>query len=86
MLHVGEVAALEALPGWTWRPFAARDRLLLDSLTRYAARHGHTWMAHDYIDAQGFSLGQRVADMRCAYASNQTHPPRLAGELVAVPG
>ena len=60
--------------------------MLLDALTRYAAQHGHTWMAHDYLDAQGFSLGQRVRDLRRAYASDHAHPPRLAGELEAVPG
>ena len=43
-------------------------------------------MAQGYVDAQGFRLGQRVADVRRAYASDPAHPPRLAGELEAVPG
>ncbi len=82
-LPVARVAALEALPGCTW---LARDRLLLDALMRYAAQHGHTWMAQDTIDAQGFPLGQRVGDVLRAYASDCAHPKRLADELEAVPG
>ena len=43
-------------------------------------------MAQDYIDARGFPLGQRVGVLRRAYASDHAHPPRLAGELEALPG
>ena len=57
---------LEALPGWTWEPNAAKWEEGFSHLLRYVDQHGHTRVPKFY-SVNGFPLGSWVIQQRYRY-------------------
>jgi superfamily II DNA or RNA helicase len=77
-------AELEALPGWTWDPFADDWASGLEVLRAYVAREGHARVPGDHVEA-GIRLGLWVLNKRRDRRTGRLGPARAA-ELEALPG
>ena len=76
---------LEGISGWVWDPYAADFEEGFAHLERYVAEHGDARMRQDFIDTDGFRLGQWVGARRLAHAKGKLDPMRTA-RLEALPG
>jgi superfamily II DNA or RNA helicase len=83
-LALARAAELEALPGWTWDPFADDWTAALVALRAFVARKGHARVAGDHIEA-GIHLGLWVLNKRRDRRTGRLGPARAA-ELEALPG
>ena len=59
-LSPDRVAALEAVPGWSWEPFEDDFREGLDKLMEFRAREGHVMVRVGHAEPGGFRLGAWV--------------------------
>ena len=75
---------LEALPGWSWEPFAERWEIGFAHLARYAEVHGHTLVPPTHFE-QGFPLGRWTGFQRHHQRSRGISPDKKA-RLEALPG
>ena len=83
-LDPDRTARLEALPGWTWDPYAELWDEGFGHLCRFAEREGHSRPPASYVK-DGYRLGQWVSEQRTAYAKGQLASDRVA-RLEALPG
>ena len=83
-LDAARIAELDALPGWTWDPYADDWERALDTLRVFVAREGHTRIPADSVEA-GIQLGSWVGRQRLAYRAGNLALARAA-ELEAIPG
>jgi superfamily II DNA or RNA helicase len=72
------VAALEVLPGWTWKPFVDDFDEAYAALEQYVEAHGTARVPPGYRTPDGFWLARWIAKRRTAY-----HNGRLSAEQVA---
>ena len=79
------IAALEALPGWTWSVLDDAWSQCMDALRDYVATHGHARVPHRHKTADGFGLGSWVGKRRGEYKSGKLSADRAAA-LEALPG
>jgi hypothetical protein len=83
-LDPGRVAALEALPGWTWSVPDSRFAQHLAALVEYQSRHGNCELPPRHLE-DGLHLGAWVARVRQLHADGRlAHEQALA--LQAIPG
>jgi len=68
---------LEALPRWTWEPFAEAWDEGFAHLQRFVGREGHARVPYGHR-ADGFRLGQWVANQRAKYRYGALDPQRQA--------
>ena len=83
-LEPARVAALEALPGWTWDPRADDWAAGLAALRAFVAREGHARVPQRLVDGH-LRLGAWVTSRRVDYRQGRLDPARAA-ELEAIPG
>ena len=94
------IAVLEALPGWTWDPYAAEFEEGLEALNRYVETHGTARVPQGYEErddptaihgvgrsprTDGFQLGKWANKRRGEYRKGTLGPERIA-LLEALPG
>jgi hypothetical protein len=84
MLKADRLAALEALPGWTWNPRDDDWRQGLEFLQRFVEREGHARVPHSHREGE-FALGFWVANRRIEYRGHRLPRDRVAA-LEAVRG
>src|SRR5262249_52032741 len=90
-LTPGQIARLEAVPGWSWDPFEARWQASYLELAQYAAPVGHTSVPASYAttgrgeSTARPSLGRWVAQQRSDYAHGKLSARRQQ-LLEALPG
>lgn len=78
-------ARLEALPGWTWKPFDASWEEGYATLGRFVARNNHTRVPFRYVDEDGYPLGRWVGRQRKTFRAGLLSVERVA-RLEALPG
>jgi hypothetical protein len=78
------MAAVEALPGWTWDPTADTTVAFLGALSKFAAREGHARVPAKHSEGE-LHLGSWVAQRRVDYRDG-TLDPFLVERLEAVAG
>jgi superfamily II DNA or RNA helicase len=83
-LDRARAAELEALPGWTWDPFADDWAAGLAALRSFAAREGHAHVPWDHVEGD-LRLGRWVVKRRAEYTGERLDPVRAA-ELEKVRG
>jgi superfamily II DNA or RNA helicase len=83
-LDLARTAELEAIPGWTWDPFADDWAAHLAALRVFAAREGHARVPV-HVVADGLRLGVWVSGRRSERNAGRLDPAR-ASELEAIPG
>jgi superfamily II DNA or RNA helicase len=76
---------LESIPSWLWNPYEADFDEGLSHLERYVADHDDARVRQDFVNAEGFPLGQWVAVRRREYAKGKLEPVR-ATRLETLPG
>ena len=76
---------LEQLHGWKWEPDEAAFNHGLDRLGRYVERHSNASVPNDYVDEDGFKLGDWVQNRRKGYKRGHLAASHIAA-LEAVPG
>lgn len=79
------VAAIEALPGWTWDPRAAWWEEHFAQLERWAAANGHAHPSQGDCAEDGFDLGKWTAKERGKIRGGRRTPDQAA-RLRALPG
>jgi hypothetical protein len=72
------IAALEAIPGWSWNALEELFQEGLQSLREFVAKEGHARVRRDYVDERGFQLGGWVGRRRSQYANGKLSPERIA--------
>lgn len=75
-LHSDRVAALEALPGWSWDLKAEAWQEGYDHVRDFIAREGHANVPTFHVEPDGFNLGQWVATRRGKYRSGKMSKKR----------
>lgn len=80
-----QIAALEALPGWSWHVFADRWADGLATLIAYADANGHARPPVKHIDASGYRVGQWASSCRVDHAAGKLTADQISA-LVALPG
>jgi hypothetical protein len=83
-LNHARVAALEALPGWTWDPLADDWAVAMAALRAFVAREGHARVPRRHVE-DGIRLGMWVGYQRTDHRAGRLDPARVA-ELEALPG
>jgi superfamily II DNA or RNA helicase len=78
------VKLLEALPGWSWDPYADAWEQGFTRLCAYAAREGHTRVPRRYAE-NGVNLGDWVGNQRASHRRGELSPERIA-QLETLPG
>jgi hypothetical protein len=84
MLNPEQVAALEAIPGWTWQPLADVADEAIAKAIQFHAREGHARVPALHIE-DGFRLGQWIAQHRYKYRRGKLSQERVKA-LEAIPG
>ena len=82
------VAALEAVPGWTWNPQEAAFQTGLAALAQFTAREGHALVPKSHVerfDGRDYQLGSWVHYRRTGYKADRLPAGRIT-TLEAVPG
>lgn len=77
-LMTDEIAALEAIPGWTWSERGPAFEQGLAYLRSFAAENGHVRVPLGYRMADGFNLGSWVNNRRTEYRAGKLRPERAA--------
>jgi hypothetical protein len=80
-----KVSGLNAVPGWTWNPYDSDYDDALARLKLFATREGHGRVPADYVDEDGFRLGNWVSVRRDYYKKGKLSKDRIA-ELEYLPG
>lgn len=83
-LPVGQIAALQALPGWQWFPHEASWQRGLAALTRYVDRYGGACPSSS-CRVGTYPVGEWVRAQRDAYRLGRLAAQRAA-QLQAIPG
>jgi hypothetical protein len=79
------VAALEAIPGWTWDPYAAHAAERVRALRAYAAEHGLARLRQHTVARDGSPIGRWAHRARTQYRGGRA-PLELVRELESIPG
>ena len=83
-LDPARAAELEALPGWTWDPFAEDWAAAMTALRTYAAREGNARVPSTHREGD-LHLGRWVVKRRAERNAGRLAAARIA-ELEALPG
>lgn len=83
-LDAARVAALEAIPGWVWEPFAEGWHDNLAALQAFVEREGHARVSAAHLEGR-LRLGRWVSHQRSEYGLGRLDLSRAA-ELEAIPG
>ncbi|MFC1661742.1 helicase associated domain-containing protein, partial [Gemmatimonadota bacterium] len=78
------VAALDAVPSWSWDPFEGAFREGLEKLMAFQCREGHARVTRSHVE-DGFKLGGWVSKRRAEYRKGNLSSERLAA-LEAIKG
>jgi superfamily II DNA or RNA helicase len=78
------IAELEALPGWSWGPFADDWAAGMRAVRTFVAREGHARVPMSHVES-GLKLGSWVSNRRAERRRGRLDPARAA-ELEALPG
>jgi hypothetical protein len=84
-LDADRVRRLEELPGWVWNPHKAAWEKAYSRVEAFLTREGHALVGVQYVDDDGFKLGQWVSNQRTAYKAGRLPETRVA-RLEALPG
>jgi len=84
-LSLERVAALAAIPGWTWDPYRENFQRGLDELRAFVAREGHARVPQTHTTASGFHLGSWVSARRSEHGAGALSAERVTA-LEAIPG
>ena len=84
-LDAERAALLESLPGWMWRPAGQRWEFGFAQLEAFAAATGQASPSQNYVNDQGYRLGEWASKQRCAHARGQLDEQRAA-LLESLPG
>jgi superfamily II DNA or RNA helicase len=76
---------LEELDGWKWEPDEAAFNHGLDRLGAYVERHSSASVPNEYVDEDGFKLGDWVQNRRKGYKQGHLAASHIAA-LEAMPG
>lgn len=83
-LRPAQIAALEAVPDWTWDPIEDLFSQSLRALRTFVAREGNARVPVGHIEA-GVRIGSWVASRRADHEAKKLTPNRVA-VLEALPG
>lgn len=84
-LSAGEIAELQALPGWTWtRRDEWWDRGVAE-VRRYAAVHGHARIPQSFVTPRNYQLGRWACRRRREYRAGKLSADRIV-ELELIRG
>lgn len=83
-LSKAQASRLEALPGWTWDPFAAQWEEGLARLVDFVSREGHARVPQAF-EEDSFTLGRWAVTQRAQYRKGTLSNER-ASRLEALPG
>ena len=83
-LKAEQIAALEAIPGWTWHVRADALEEAIAKTIQFHAREGHTRVPALHVE-DGFHIGSWIAGHRTKYRQGKLSPERIA-TLGAIPG
>jgi len=75
---------LEALPRWSWDPFADRFEENFRVLEQFVEREGHARVPDSHVE-DGVRLGNWVGTRRSDYRNGKREPEHVA-RLEALPG
>jgi hypothetical protein len=79
------IARLEALPGWSWDPFADQWKEGFRHLDRFVKREGHALVPKRHVEGSDYLLGSWVSNQRTAYRTGKLTSDQVA-RLEAVRG
>lgn len=82
-LSLEKIAKLEAVPGWAWNAFDEQWNQGFHYLKDFIEREGHCRVTANFVSADGYRLGQWVANQQ--RAGDSLPNDRLA-KLMALPG
>jgi hypothetical protein len=85
LLAPDRIARLEALPGWSWDPFADQWKEGFRHLDRFVKREGHALVPKRHVEGSDYLLGSWVSNQRTAYRTGKLTSDQVA-RLEAVRG
>ena len=77
-LAASSIAALEAVPEWSWSLEGDAWEKGYERLRGFIDTHGHSRVHKDYRDRYGYKLGSWVSNQRHNYATGRLAPERVA--------
>jgi Helicase associated domain len=77
-LAVYSIAALEAVPGWSWSLKGDAWEKGYERLRAFIDKHGHARVHKEYEDEDGYPVGSWVSNQRHQYAAGRLVPERAA--------
>jgi superfamily II DNA or RNA helicase len=84
-LTAGEIADLESLPGWVWRPREEQWAAGVAAVRDYAAEYGHGQVPHGYVAPDGYRTSNWVSQARIRYHRGKLTAEKIS-ELESIPG
>ncbi|MDX5929436.1 helicase associated domain-containing protein [Acidiphilium acidophilum] len=86
VLSAERIAALEAIPGWTWDAVGSEQwEKGIEALRAFVEREGHTSIRHKHVEPDGFKLGHWACARRTEYRQGNLSDKRIE-ELESIPG
>jgi superfamily II DNA or RNA helicase len=82
-LSPSRTSRLEALPGWSWDPFADQWEQGFSALLRYTSREGTSRVKRGQVE-DGYQLGNWVGNQRAFYRKGKLSPEQVS-RLEALP-
>ena len=82
------MAALDAIPGWTWDQFEAEFQRGMSALRSFVAREGHARVLKlhvENVEGDDFNLGTWIVSRRSQFRRDKLSADRIAA-LDAIPG
>lgn len=84
-LSQSQIERLEALPGWSWEPYAEQWEEAFEKLKTYVKQYCNAMVKEAYVTADGFKLGMWVGNQRQKKSKSRLSQDRVE-RLEALPG